>query len=147
MSRDFGTSKSHGRGAASSSSEQNVLGRGVRIRGRVNGVSNLRIDGDIEGDVKIDGAIDLGESGSVTGNLTAKSVAIEGSLAGNVEASGSVVIRAGARVTGDMNGSEVALEEGAAFTGRIEADFELPDGLGSPSGAASPANRSGRRGR
>ena len=59
---------------------------------------------------------------------------IEGSLNGDVAAQGAVMIRSGARVTGNMNGSEVALEEGAAFHGRIEADFELPDGLAAGAG-------------
>ena len=40
-----------------------------------------------------------------------------------------------ARVTGDMLGAEVILEEGAVFTGRIEAEFDLPAELtGRPGG-------------
>jgi hypothetical protein len=66
---------------------------------------------------------------------------LPGSLSGDVDSQGSVVIRSGARVAGNMSGSEVSLEEGAAFSGRIEADFELPDGLAAGDG---PAGRRGR---
>ncbi len=147
MSRDFAGSKSNAR--SSSAHSLNVLGRGMRVRGRLSGAGSLRIEGEIEGDVQLGGALELGASGSVTGNLQANSVLIEGALTGDVESGGAVVIRAGARVIGNMNGSEIALEEGASFSGRIEADFELPDGLGSSSaagGANSGAANGGRRG-
>lgn len=143
MSRDFATTKSNARTAsqAASKGETTVLSRGIKVRGRVSGASDLRVDGDIEGDVKVGGSLELGVSGSLTGNVTAKSVVVEGALTGDVEAEGAVHIRAGARVAGNMNGAEIALEEGASFSGRIEADFELPDGL---LGGGGPAAR--RRG-
>ena len=141
MSRGF-TAKSTSRFSASHS-DANVLGRGVRVRGRVSGDGDLRIEGDVEGDVRVSGAFELADGGSVNGDVFAKSVAIDGALTGQVQAEGPVLIRASARVTGNMNGSEVALEEGAAFSGRIEAEFELPDDLAG--GGAAPTR--GRRGR
>jgi cytoskeletal protein CcmA (bactofilin family) len=121
------------------SNEANVLGRSVRIRGRVSGDGDLRVEGDVEGDVKIGGALEVGDGATVSGNVTANSVLIQGALTGDVDAQGPVHIRAGARVSGNMSGSEVALEEGAAFNGRIDAIFELPDGLG-----GGAANRRGK---
>lgn len=144
MSRDFAGSKSNARN--SSAHDLNVLGRGMRVRGRLSGAGSLRIEGEIEGDVQLGGALELGSSGTVTGNVQANSVVIEGALTGDVESGGAVVIRAGARVSGNMNGAEVALEEGASFSGRIEADFELPDGLGSAGGSANAGKRGGRPG-
>jgi cytoskeletal protein CcmA (bactofilin family) len=112
------------------SGDANVLGRSVRIRGRVSGDGDLRLEGDVDGDVKIGGALEVGDGATLNGNVVANSVLIDGSLTGDVDAQGPVHIRAGARVAGNMSGSEIALEEGAAFTGRIDASFELPDGLG-----------------
>lgn len=145
MARDFGNTKSNARSSSMASSrggDPNVLGRGVRIRGRLSGEGDLRIDGEIDGDVKVGGSLELGQTATVSGNLTAKSVVIDGSLTGDVESQGPVVIRSSARVAGNMSGSEIALEEGAAFSGRIEADFELPDGL--MAGGGGPAGRRGR---
>ena len=51
---------------------------------------------------------------------------VGGALTGDVAATGAVVIRATARVEGNMSGAEVSLEEGASFSGRIEAEFDLP---------------------
>ena len=62
MARDFGGSKSTSR--ATSSSDSNVLGRGIRVRGRVNGAGDLRVDGEIEGDVRVSGSLELGSGAS-----------------------------------------------------------------------------------
>jgi cytoskeletal protein CcmA (bactofilin family) len=98
--------------SASADGDGATIGRGTRVRGRVEGSGDLRIEGEVTGDVRVSGA-----------------VTIEGTLTGDVVSEGAVLIRAGAQVEGNMSGAEVALEEGASFSGRIDADFELPDGL------------------
>ena len=103
-----------------------VLGRGSRVRGRVSGEGDLRVEGQIEGDVTLSGELSIDETGSITGDVDAASVTIVGAMQGNVTARGAVTIRAGAKVEGNMGGAEVSLEEGASFTGRIEADLDLP---------------------
>lgn len=145
MARDFGGTKSNRSTSSSESNpDANVLGRGLRVRGRVNGASDLRVDGEIEGDVRVTGALEVGQTGTVSGNIAARSVVVDGALTGDVEAEGTVVIRSGARVSGNMNGAEVALEEGASFSGRIEAEFELPDDLMAGAGPGLET-RAGRR--
>lgn len=103
-----------------------VLGRGARVRGRVSGEGDLRIEGQIEGDVSVSGDLAIEDGGAVTGDVTAGAVEIAGGLDGDVSARGTVTIHATARVAGDMIGVEVNLEEGASFSGRIEAEFDLP---------------------
>ncbi|NUP11345.1 MAG: polymer-forming cytoskeletal protein [Polyangiaceae bacterium] len=149
MARDYSATYATKAGSrsASSNSDSNVLGRGIRVRGRLNGASDLRIDGEVEGDVSVGGSLELGEGATINGNVAAKSVVIDGALTGDVQAEGTVTIRANARVSGNMNGAEISLEEGAAFTGRIEADFELPDGLAAgvgPRGVGAEGRRNAR---
>ncbi len=90
---------------------ESILGRGAKVRGRVGGDGDLRVEGQVEGDVRISGQLAIEEGGAITGDVAAR---------------GSVTIRAGAQVAGNMNGAEVVLEEGASFTGRIEAEFDMP---------------------
>jgi cytoskeletal protein CcmA (bactofilin family) len=108
------------------SESTSVLGRGARVRGRVSGDGDLRVEGQIEGGVTLSGELAIDETGSITGDIDAESVTIAGVLLGNVVARGAVMIRAGARVEGNMGGAEVTLDEGASFAGRIEAEFDLP---------------------
>ncbi len=108
---------------------ESVLGRGSRVRGHVKGEGDLRVLGDLEGDVQITGDLAIEDGASITGDIGARGVTIRGGLTGDVSASGAVAILAGAKVTGNMGGAEVSLDEGAAFSGRIEAEFELPQEL------------------
>jgi cytoskeletal protein CcmA (bactofilin family) len=105
---------------------ESILGRGAKVRGRIGGDGDLRVEGQVEGDVRISGQLAIEEGGAITGDVEAAAVVIGGSLTGDVAAKGSVTIRAGAQVAGNMDGAEVVLEEGASFTGRIEAEFDMP---------------------
>jgi len=103
-----------------------VLGHGTRVRGRVQGEGDLRVEGHIEGNVSLTGELIIDEGAEVTGDVEALAVTIGGALRGDVSARGPVTVRASAKVSGNLGGTEVSLEEGAEFQGRIEAEFELP---------------------
>ncbi|MBK9262705.1 MAG: polymer-forming cytoskeletal protein [Polyangiaceae bacterium] len=130
-------------GAAATAVETNdldtngsVLGRGTRVRGRIQGDGDLRIEGGVEGDVSVSGELVVEEGAEVQGNVDAATVTISGALTGDVSSRGGIVVRASAKVAGSLGGPEVSLEEGAEFSGRIEADFDLPaELLGGSSGA------------
>lgn len=109
--------------------DESVLGRGTRVRGRVGGEGSLRVEGQIEGDVAVGGDLAVEEGAAITGDVSARAVTISGALKGDVSARGAVAIRSTAKVAGNMGGSEVSLEEGASFSGRIEAEFDLPSEL------------------
>ncbi len=95
------------------------------MRGRIGGEGDLRVEGHVEGDVAISGALTIEEGASVTGDVGAGAVDIGGVLKGDVTARGAVAIRATATVEGNLGGAEVSLDEGASFHGRIDAEFDL----------------------
>jgi cytoskeletal protein CcmA (bactofilin family) len=103
-----------------------VVGRGTRVRGRIQGEGYLRVEGAIEGDVSVSGELLIDEGAEVQGNVDAAVVTISGAITGDVSSRGGVVVRASAKVAGNLGSPEVSLEEGADFSGRIDADFELP---------------------
>ena len=109
-----------------SDSSGSALGRGTRVRGRVQGDGDLRVEGQVEGTVAISGELILEEGASIQGDVEAATITINGALLGDISARGPVTIHATAKVTGNLGATEVSLDEGAEFSGRIEADFELP---------------------
>ena len=130
--------------AAPSSSEQSesILGRGARVRGRIVGDGDVRIEGAVEGEIVIGGGLTIEEGASVSGDVGASSVVVAGALAGDVESRGPVAIRATAKVEGNMGAAELSIEEGASFAGRIEADIDLPEELRpSPPAGTPPRGR------
>lgn len=115
--------------ARAQSADEAIIGRGTRIRGNVQGGGNLRVEGQVEGDVAVTGMVSVEAGAGVVGDVAGSDIAIGGSLVGDVSATGSVSVQAGAEVRGNLGGAEVSLEEGASFSGRIEADFTLPPEL------------------
>jgi cytoskeletal protein CcmA (bactofilin family) len=120
------SSTSHGTNA--------ILGKGTHVRGRVLGDGDLRVEGEISGEVALKGQLVVAAGAEITADVEARSVLVEGSVEGDVSASDDISVSASARVTGTLRGSNISVEEGATLSGRIEADFELPPEL---SGKAS----------
>ena len=106
-----------------------VLGRGLRVVGRVRGEGDLRIEAEIEGDVTVGGTLHLDEPARVVGSVQAEAVVVAGQLDGDVTARATVAITASGRIRGTVKAAEVSLEEGGGLDGRIEADVELPKAI------------------
>jgi len=111
------------------------------VRGRVDGDGDLRIEGQVEGDVRVSGALTIDARGGLTGNSSANAADVEGRVIGDIQAEGAVAIKRGAHVQGNISGSEISLDEGASFAGRIDASFELPEGLEDVSAAPHAVRR------
>jgi cytoskeletal protein CcmA (bactofilin family) len=114
-----------------------LIGASTRIRGRVSGDGDLTIAGSVEGDIALRGNLTIDDGASATSNVEANGVTVSGALEGDINASGAVLITSGARVRGNVRGTGVAIEDGAQFTGRLDQDFDLPEGLG----GGAPARR------
>lgn len=114
---------------AKGATEAAVLGQGLRVRGRVHGEGDLRIEAQVEGDVTVSGALELGEGSVVRGSVSAETVTVAGVLDGDVRARGNVVVLANGALRGDIDGAGLVLEEGGQFHGLVDAAFDLPDAI------------------
>jgi cytoskeletal protein CcmA (bactofilin family) len=94
------------------------LGADVTITGNIGGDGNLHIDGRVDGDVQC-GALIVGNSGQVNGNITAEDAKIAGSVNGTVSAQ-TLTIEASARILGDLAYDSVSVETGAQVEGRVK---------------------------
>jgi cytoskeletal protein CcmA (bactofilin family) len=102
------------------------IGRGLRVRGSLLGAGDLIIDGRFEGEIKVDGTIEVGADGTVCSPVEAGSVVVQGLLEGAVLAGASVAIHPGGRLLGDVRADRVALSDGAYLEGAVIMDFDLP---------------------
>jgi cytoskeletal protein CcmA (bactofilin family) len=111
-----------------------VIGQSTRVHGRVSGDGDLRLEGTVEGDITLTGDLTIIDGAKATSNVEARAVTVGGELEGDVRAQGVVHLEAGARVRGDIQGELVAIDEGAEYSGRLIAEFELPPELGGSGG-------------
>lgn len=128
--------------AKATASREAVIGRSAKVRGRITGEGDLTVLGQVEGEINLKGDLVIGEGGSIhSTSVDVNTVTVSGTLEGDVHARGIIRIESGASVRGDMHGASVAIEEGAAYTGRLDAQFDLPPELSGPGDQRSGAKR------
>jgi cytoskeletal protein CcmA (bactofilin family) len=81
--------------------------------------SALVIAGEVSGDVHGDD-VTVGETGKVTGTVTARNLSIHGEINGTLRAE-TVALYATARINGDIVQKNLVIAEGAQFDGRVRS--------------------------
>jgi cytoskeletal protein CcmA (bactofilin family) len=94
----------------------NRLVEGTVIKGDIISHADLRLDGQLTGNLIADGRIVIGPAGSVTGDIKCKTADIEGRFNGRIEVDELLSIKAKATITGEVITGRLAVEPGAVFT-------------------------------
>lgn len=95
----------------------NVIVEGTRIMGDIVTESNLRIDGEVLGNVSSKSKVVIGANGKIKGNLICSDADIEGNIEGILTISNVLSLKASAMVVGEITTSRISIEEGAQFSG------------------------------
>jgi cytoskeletal protein CcmA (bactofilin family) len=111
---------------------------GAKITGQVNGTSDLVVDGELEGQVRLDSNVTIGAEGKVQGDIVARSVRIGGRVVGNVQGHEKVEILPTGRLEGDVAAPRVVLAEGAFFKGKVEMTGKPATAAPAPAGGGVP---------
>ncbi len=93
------------------------LDRGTKITGKLHFEGPARIDGEVDGEIH-GKSITIGESATVTAQITADSVIVCGKVKGEISASQRLEIRATAKVQGNITTPKLMIHEGAIFDGQ-----------------------------
>jgi cytoskeletal protein CcmA (bactofilin family) len=97
--------------------EATVIGAGTRIRGRIHGDGDLVVDGFVEGDVKVNGEVQIGASGLVAASIEGARISVRGAVRGDLSATVSIHLEEGARVVGAIRAPRVSVASGALYRG------------------------------
>lgn len=95
----------------------NVIVEGSKVMGDMITQSNLRIDGEVIGNVSTAAKVVIGKSGIIKGDLNCGEADIEGNITGNMKIDGLLTLRSTANVNGEMTTAKLQVEEGAQFSG------------------------------
>jgi cytoskeletal protein CcmA (bactofilin family) len=103
------------------STQTSRITAGISIAGEITGRENLYIDGEVQGSVRINGAVvSVGPRGRIEADIAAREIEVQGRVHGTLEAVERVRIGASGHVEGEVVAQRVAIEEGAIFRGRVE---------------------------
>lgn len=95
----------------------NVIGEGSVIDGNLTSTGDLRIDGEVNGNVRTESKCVLGPSGKIVGNIEARSCDISGKVDGNVRVADLLLIKSTGKVNGDITTAKIVVENGGEFNG------------------------------
>jgi cytoskeletal protein CcmA (bactofilin family) len=97
---------------------------GTRIEGRITGATELLVEGEVAGEIRVEAAVMIGTDGVVQGPVTAHVVRVGGRVIGDVLATERVEVMPSGSLEGDIAAPRVVISEGAFFKGRIEMRSE-----------------------
>ncbi len=95
-----------------------IIGINVVLKGNLKNKGSIQINGNVEGEVKSDENINIGETAKIKGPVVAKTIEISGEVKGTVEATERLEVNPTGRITGDINAKSLIIKQGAIFVGK-----------------------------
>ena len=102
----------------SKSEETTIISNGVKIDGKLTSSGNIRVEGEIQGDISSQRNVMVGEGGKVNGQIIADSITIGGKVSGTVKAKEKLKLDPNGYLKGDIFTKILVIEAGARFDGK-----------------------------
>jgi cytoskeletal protein CcmA (bactofilin family) len=106
-------------GGTSPESVISIIGPGMRVVGDLETDGTVRIEGQVDGNIRAGKAVVLGKEGSVQGTILTQDAVISGRLVGTLTAESRLELQATSRIEGDVHARRLHLEEGAILNGTV----------------------------
>ncbi|MDX9778788.1 MAG: polymer-forming cytoskeletal protein [Patescibacteria group bacterium] len=103
---------------------ETIIGPSIKVKGNFNGKGDIVIEGILEGSLKTDANVFIGEKARVNANIEASEAFISGEISGNIKIKKYLAIGKSAKITGDVQCGEISIERGALIGGQIIVAFE-----------------------
>jgi cytoskeletal protein CcmA (bactofilin family) len=110
---------------------------GCTIRGELEFETYFRVDGRIEGTVRSNAELVVGERGVVEGELEVGRCVIGGEVRGTIQATELVLLHATAKVWADIQTPSLVMEDGALLEGSVKMDSKTVKKNTTKAGASS----------
>ena len=102
----------------SKSEDITIISNGVKLEGKITTNGNIRVDGEIQGDIISQSNVTIGENAQVNGKINASVIMIGGKVSGSVSAKEKLVLESKANLKGDIFTKILVVEAGAKFDGK-----------------------------
>src|SRR3954468_10723010 len=97
----------------STTATKNVLNSDVEIKGDLKYSGDMNFDGKIDGEIRGEGgALVLGDTAVVNGNIETGSAVVRGKVNGNIVAKEKLEIKGKTELFGDIRAAKLSIEEG-----------------------------------
>lgn len=90
-----------------------VFAAGLKLKGDVEALNDVRIDGTMEGNISSERKVMIGASGKLKGNIKAQEVHVMGEMKGDLYAKGLAKVGSTGKFNGSIISSQIEIEQGA----------------------------------
>ncbi len=95
----------------------NIISEGTKIKGDINANGDIRIDGELIGNILAKGKLVVGPKGRIEGQINCNNIEISGYIKGKVTASELLNMKSTSQITGDIVAGKLSVEPGSLFSG------------------------------
>lgn len=103
---------------------QTIIAQGIKVEGSFRGQGQVVIEGEVKGDVIIEGSLTVGSQATIEANIQAQDAVLSGLIRGNVTVKGRLECTSTARIKGDIRCDKFVVQEGAVLAGAIRVGSE-----------------------
>jgi cytoskeletal protein CcmA (bactofilin family) len=107
-----------------------TLGPKDSLHGRLEIQGDLRIAGNVEGELKASGDITIDATAAIQASLEGSNVSVRGQVTGNVTAKRRLTLGGSGRLNGDVKVSRLTVEDGASLNGNVTMSSEKAESKG-----------------
>jgi cytoskeletal protein CcmA (bactofilin family) len=109
------------------SSATSTVSAGTVIQGDIESMGNIRLEGNVNGNVTSKSKLAMGDSAKVFGNILAQNAEIAGEVNGKLEVADLLILKATSVINGDIFTNKLIVESGATFNGSCKMGAVIKD--------------------
>ena len=94
-----------------------VIAKGTKIEGKFTCAENVRLDGSVYGQVRVDKRFVMGDGSFVEGNIVARDASIKGRIKGDIAVKEALHLMDTAVIEGNITARTMIVDEGARYNG------------------------------
>jgi len=98
---------------------ETIIGASIKVKGNFQGQGNIIIEGMLEGSLKTEANLFIGDSARVVASIESKDASINGEVKGNIKSRGYLALGSTAKIFGDIQYGEISIEKGAVVNGQL----------------------------
>lgn len=104
----------------------NIISEGTKIKGDVIANGDIRIDGELMGNISAKNKLVIGPSGKVEGQIICNNIEVSGYIKGKITATELINMKSTSKIAGDIIAGKLSIEPGAMFTGSCVMNGSKP---------------------
>lgn len=104
-----------------------IIGKAVKVEGALVAKENIRVEGVVEGKIKTEQHLIIGEGAVINADIDANTAFIAGDVHGNVSVKNKLELASSAKINGNVTAKSVAMAEGSVLNGNCRMGEVVPE--------------------